>query len=63
MTDPDTQSLRSRRDLYPHYTEEQLLDANHRLERYLKHSLENYRWLKHNPKNYSRFRKLISQHG
>jgi hypothetical protein len=51
MTDQETESLESLRSLYPHYGERELLEAQYRFERYIRHSWENYRWLKQHPES------------
>jgi len=46
------------RDLYPHFTEEQLKDAEENLRRYLELALRIYERIRSNPDEYARFRSL-----
>lgn len=48
-------------DLYPHFTKEQLKDAEERLDRYLELVLRMYERVTINPIEYEKFRRLVEE--
>ena len=48
------------RDLYPHLTEEQVIQAQTNLERYLKVVVKVYEYIRSDPQRYAEFRLLTA---
>ncbi len=49
------------RKLYPNLTDEELLEAEENLDRYLEHTLRLYERIKNDPVEYARFTKLLAE--
>ena len=51
------------RDLYPHFTDEQLKEAEENFKRYIELSIQMYRRIQGDPEAYAQFKALTEQDG